>query len=96
METTVKAYFDGTAFVPVTPVTTIQKNTSDMIEDFVLLNEVFATRYDISWRDSFNYLKKHGGLDFYEKHYGYEHTQSYENTADTLARICKRNGGKLE
>ena len=67
----------------------------DIIEDFVLLNEAFASRYRLSWRDSFNYLKKHGGLAFYKKHYGYEHTQSYDNTVDTLTEICKRNGGRL-
>ncbi|GHT31895.1 hypothetical protein FACS189434_02520 [Bacteroidia bacterium] len=67
----------------------------NLIEDFVLLNAAFALRYGLSWRDSFNYLKQHGGLAFYQKHYGYEHTQSYDSTVDTLARICKQNGGKL-
>jgi len=67
----------------------------DIIEDFVLLNGAFALRYGLSWRDSFNYLKRHGGLAFYQKHYGYEHTQSYDNTVDRLARICKQNGGGL-
>ena len=67
----------------------------DLIEDFVLLNEAFASRYGLSWRDSFNYLKQHGGLAFYQKHYAYEHTQSYDSTVDTLTRICKRNGGGL-
>lgn len=67
----------------------------DIIEDFVLLNEVFARHFNISWRESFNYLKQYGGLSFYEKHYGYEHTQSYESTVDTLAEICRHNGGGL-
>ncbi len=67
----------------------------DLIEDFVLLNECFARRYNLSWRDAFNYLKQYGGLAFYEKHYGYEHTQSYESSVDTLAEICKRNGGTV-
>jgi hypothetical protein len=65
------------------------------VEDFVLLNEYFAMRHGLSWRDSFNYLKQYGGLAFFEKHYGYEHTQSYDSSIDTLTRICKRNGGEL-
>jgi hypothetical protein len=68
----------------------------DMIEDFVLLNEHFAKRYYTSWRESFNYLKQYGGLAFFEKHYGYEHTQSYDSSVDTLARVCKNNGGGIE
>jgi hypothetical protein len=67
----------------------------DIIEDFVLLNGAFASRYGLSWRDSFNYLKRYGGLAFYRTHYGYEHTQSYDSTADTLATVCKQNGGQL-
>ncbi len=67
----------------------------DIIEDFVLLNESFAMRFNISWKEAFNYLKRHGGLSFYEKHYGYEHTQPYESSVDTLAKICRRNGGDL-
>jgi hypothetical protein len=65
----------------------------DMIEDFVLLNEQFAKRYNMSWREAFNYIKQHGGLAFFEKHYGYEHTQSYDSTVDTIARVCRNNGG---
>ena len=34
--------------------------------DFVLLNETFASRYGISWRDAFNYLKNYGGLAFFD------------------------------
>jgi hypothetical protein len=67
----------------------------DIIEDFVLLNGAFALRYGLSWRDAFNYLKQYGGLAFYRKHYGYEHTRSYDSTADRLAAICKQNGGEL-
>jgi hypothetical protein len=67
----------------------------DMIEDFVLLNERFAERYNTSWREAFNYLRQYGGLDFFERHYGYEHTQSYDSTVDTLARVCRNNGGGM-
>lgn len=66
-----------------------------IIDDFVLLNGAFALRHGLSWRDSFNYLKQNGGLSFYRKHYGYEHTQSFDSTVDTLTRICRQNGGTL-
>jgi len=75
--------------------TIMTQNIRGIIEDFVLLNGVFACRYGISERDSFNYLKQHGGLDFFQKHYAYEHTQSYDSTVDTLSQVCKRNGGGL-
>jgi hypothetical protein len=67
----------------------------DMIDDFVLLNEQFARRYKVSAREAFNYLRQHGGFDFFEKHYGYEHTQSYDSTIDTLTRVCRHNGGGM-
>jgi hypothetical protein len=67
----------------------------DMIEDFVLLNEMFSIKLGISERDSFNYLKNYGGVDFYEKHYAFEHTQSYESTVNRLVKICRQNGGTL-
>jgi hypothetical protein len=69
--------------------------TRDIIEDFVLLNEEFAERHGLSWREAFNYLKRYGGLAFYRTHYGYEHTQSYGSTTERLAGVCKRNGGEL-
>jgi hypothetical protein len=67
----------------------------DMIGDFVLLNERFAARHSISGREAFNYLRQYGGLDFFKRHYGYEHAQSYDSTVDTLARVCRHNGGGL-
>jgi hypothetical protein len=67
----------------------------DIVEDFVLLNEAFARCFSISWKESFNYLKQYGGLSYYERNYGYEHTQSYESTVDALSEICRRNGGTL-
>lgn len=73
----------------------METKVRDIIEDFVLLNEEFAERYGLSWRDSFNYLKQYGGLAFYRTHYGYEHTQPYAGTVDRLAGVCKRNGGEL-
>jgi hypothetical protein len=73
----------------------MEPQVRDIIEDFVLLNEEFAARHQLSWRESFNYLKQYGGLAFYRTHYGYEHTQPYSSTTERLASVCKRNGGML-
>jgi len=41
------------------------------------------------------YLNKFKGLDFIDKFYGVEHTQSIEDSVDDMTAVCKKNGGYL-
>jgi hypothetical protein len=66
-----------------------------LIEYIVFIVKNFATEFNISGTDAFNYLNKYKGIDFLENHYGFEHTQNPHLTVKTLTNICYKNGGNL-
>ena len=76
-------------------VTTPAYSAEDVIEDSVFIVRKFAQAFVIGWREAFNYLYRFKGLEFLRKHYGYEHTQPAYRTIETLADICRKNGGNL-
>lgn len=55
----------------------------------------FAQRHSLSNSAAYRYLNNFGGLDFLDKHYHIEHTQSMEDIVDDMTRICHRHGGAL-
>ena len=56
----------------------------------------FAVRYSISNLHAYEYLNRYGAIEFLEKFYDMEHTQSIEDTVNDCIDICKRNGGDLQ
>ena len=56
----------------------------------------FAKTYHIKQRQAFNYLCRFNGLEFLKEHYGIMHTQSFEDSIEMLAQVCRRHGGLLE
>lgn len=56
----------------------------------------FAVRYSISNLHAYEYLNRYGAIEFLEKFYDMEHTQSIEDTVNDCIDICKRNGGNLQ
>jgi hypothetical protein len=69
--------------------------TEHIIEYIVFLVKNFATRFEIDMQESFNYLKRYGGIRFIENNYDFEHTQNPDYTIETLQNVCRKNGGKL-
>lgn len=55
----------------------------------------FARHYSISNADAYKYLSEFKGMDFIDKHYDIEHTQSIEDSVEDMYMVCKRNGGML-
>lgn len=55
----------------------------------------FAFRHSLSNAAAYMYLNKFKGLDFIDKFYGVEHTQSIEDSVDDMTAVCKKNGGYL-
>ena len=74
----------------------IEYPVEDVVEDTVFVVRNFAQVFNLNWRDAFNYLHQFKGLDFLQKHYGYEHTQPTYRTIEALLDICKKNGGPLQ
>lgn len=61
----------------------------------VALVSEFAAKYGILPRQAYAYLKRFKGLDHLYQHYNVLHTFSFEDTVDTVAQVCRHNGGKL-
>ena len=55
----------------------------------------FAKAHRLTQRQAFNYLHRFKGLDFLRAHYDFMHTQSFEDSMEALALVCRRNGGLL-
>ncbi|MDR1593536.1 MAG: DUF3791 domain-containing protein [Prevotellaceae bacterium] len=55
----------------------------------------FASGFKRPLQEAFIYLDDYGGLQFLFDNYEYEHTRSEHDTAMTLLRVCRNNGGWL-
>ena len=63
---------------------------------YVMCVSAFAHAKNMSEKDAYNYLEKHGGMDFLEEHYEAEHCLSLDDAVDDLTTICKDGGGGIE
>lgn len=59
-----------------------------------VVNE-FAARYKLNPQQAYRYLDRFKGIDFVDRFYNVEHTQSFEDVVDDLALYCRKNGGAL-
>ena len=71
-------------------------NNADKIYYFVMCVSAFSDKKRLNWRDAFNYLYSHKGIDFLVDCYEAEHTLSLDDAVDDLTFVCKNNGGVLE
>lgn len=55
----------------------------------------FALRFGVRPRQAYAYLKRYKGMEHLQRHYGVLHTQSFPDTVDVLAQVCRNNGGGL-
>ena len=67
----------------------------NLLEYLIACVSEFANTYNMSQKNSFNYLYKYKGIDFLNKHYEIEHTLSIEEAINDLTIICRKNGGDL-
>jgi hypothetical protein len=59
-----------------------------------VVNE-FAAKYSLNSQQAYRYLDRFKGIDFVDRFYNVEHTQSFEDVVDDLALYCRKNGGML-
>lgn len=62
---------------------------------FIYVIGEFASKYGLSDKQAFRYLKRYDGLNVLDECYGAEHTLPIEETVNDLTIVCKRNGGGL-
>lgn len=56
---------------------------------------LFAKKHRNTEPVAFQYLSRYGGAKLLLDHYGYLHTQDYEQVVDDLGEYCRRQGGTL-
>ena len=69
--------------------------TKNRIEYFVACVTEFAKAFGLDFKESFDYLDKHQGLDFLVSCYEAEHTVSFADAVQDLRQVCRRNGGSI-
>lgn len=67
----------------------------NIVQYSVALIAEFALHFDISQRQALNYLVRFKGIDHLEEFYNVLHTFSFEDSVDSLAKVCRNNGGRL-
>lgn len=69
--------------------------TKDVVDYIAFIINEFSSKFDIPVQQAFNYLYRHGGIEFLDRHYEVEHCDNPLITLDTLQHICKQRGGEL-
>jgi hypothetical protein len=56
---------------------------------------LFAKRHRYSEPVAYQYISKYGGDKLLVDHYGYLHTQDFDQVVKDLGDYCRRQGGRL-
>ena len=56
---------------------------------------LFAKKHHYSEPVIYQYLSRYGGDKLLLDHYGYLHTQDYDQVVDELGEFCRQQGGTL-
>lgn len=67
----------------------------NILQYSVALIAEFALHFGISQRQALNYLVRFKGIEYLEEFYHVLHTFSFEDSVESLAKVCRNNGGKL-
>ena len=74
---------------------TIYKMVSSKIEYIIMLVQLFARHYGMSFTEAYRYISRYGGIEYTEQHYNILHTLSFDDQVDGLAHFCYQKGGNL-
>ncbi len=74
----------------------MSEQTRNMISFVAMIVALFAKKHHFGEPAAYHYLDKYGGTTLLVDHYGYLHTQDYEQVVDDLSDYCRRRGGKLQ
>lgn len=73
----------------------MEYNALDIIEYTVALVDEFAQKYEMSYKQAYDYIRCYNGITFIEQNYGIMHTLDFKETIESVAIYCRRFGGKL-
>lgn len=69
------------------------QETENVVEYIVVCISEFASRYKMNIRDAYVYLSRYKGIEFLKEFYDVEHTLSFDDAIEDVAKICRKNGG---
>jgi len=70
-------------------------NIRDIFEYIIALVNEFATKFGLTDKQAYNYIRRHQGILFIEKNYDIIHTLDFKEAVDSVATYCRRYGGEL-
>lgn len=73
----------------------MQKEERELVDYIVVCISEFASKYQMSMREAYFYLKKYEGIAFLKEFFEIEHTLSFKDVLDDLTLLCKKNGGTI-
>jgi hypothetical protein len=74
----------------------MSEQTLNTISFVAMIVALFAKKHHFGEAAAYHYLNKFGGAALLVDHYGYLHTQDYEQVVDDLSEYCRRQGGSLQ
>ena len=67
----------------------------DKLAYIIAVVSEFAATFKLTPQQAYRYLDRFKGIDFVDRFYDVEHTQSFEDVVEDLALYCRKNGGQL-
>ena len=74
----------------------MSEQTRNTISFVAMIVALFAKKHHFGEPAAYHYLDKYGGTALLLDHYGYLHTQDYDQVVDDLSDYCRRRGGTLQ
>lgn len=74
----------------------MNKDIQNRVTYMIYCVSAFAERYDLPYKQAYNYLKRFKGISFLDECYEAEHQLSIADAVSDLTVICHRNGGALQ
>lgn len=71
-----------------------QKNIHEIGFLVALINE-FAHRFNLTDKQSYDYIARYGGIEMFLENYNILHTLSFSDMVEGMASFCQRKGGNL-
>lgn len=71
------------------------EKTLDKIGFVAMIVKLFAKKHRYSEPVAYQYLREYGGSRLLVDHYGYLHTQDFDQVVEDLGDYCRRQGGNL-
>lgn len=71
-----------------------QQNVNKIGFLVALINE-FGKRYNLTDKQSYDYISRYGGIEMYLKHYNILHTLTFSDMIEGMVSYCQSQGGTL-